>query len=315
MSDLTQKRQAAKRVGKWAVRALTADAIGRTPIGHGNVVSSQICRASFASLRLGVRSPDGTRPSSVSILDPRPLSGALLKPASLPAAGLICLASLLVFASYGNAEAHERPNVVVVLADDLGYGDLGCYGEPEVQTPHLDQFASEGLRFTDCYAAAASCSPARTGLMTGRTPYRVGIYSAIPFLSPMHVRSSEITIATLLRDAGYTTCHVGKWHLNGWFNLPGQPQPDGHGFEHWFSTQNNALPNHQNPYNFVRNAIPLGPIEGCAGEIVVDEAIDWLRRRRDESKPFFLYVCFHEPHEPIATAERYTKLYERFSRS
>ncbi|MFC1596951.1 sulfatase-like hydrolase/transferase [Planctomycetota bacterium] len=225
---------------------------------------------------------------------------------------LICLAALALFVSPGDAIARQRPNVVVVLADDLGYGDLGCYGEPNVQTPHLDQFAQEGLRFTNCYAAAASCSPARTGLMTGRTPYRVGVYSAIPFLSPMHLRASEITIATLLGDAGYSTCHVGKWHLGGWFNLPGQPQPDDHGFDHWFSTQNNALPNHRNPYNFVRNAIPVGPLEGYAGDLVADEAIDWLRRRRDESKPFFLYVCFHEPHEPIATAERYTKLYEQF---
>ncbi len=210
------------------------------------------------------------------------------------------------------SESSDAPNIVLILADDLGYGDLGCYGEPNVQTPHLDQLAREGLRFTNCYSAAASCSPARAGLMTGRTSYRVGIYSAIPFLSPMHLKASEITVATLLREAGYATCHVGKWHLNGWFNLPGQPQPDNHGFDHWFSTQNNALPNHRNPYNFVRNGIPAGPLEGYAGDLVADEAIHWLRDRRDRSKPFFLYVCFHEPHEPIATADRYTKLYKQF---
>ena len=154
---------------------------------------------------------------------------------------------------------NHRSNFLIVLCDDLGYGDLGCYGHTVVQTPNVDHFAGEGLKLTDCYAAAANCSPARTGLMTGRTPYRVGIHNWIPMLSPMHVRESEITIATLLRDAGYDTCHSGKWHLNGWFNLPGQPQPNDHGFDHWFSTQNNCLPNHRHPYNFVRNSIPVGP--------------------------------------------------------
>lgn len=203
----------------------------------------------------------------------------------------------------------SSPNVVIVLADDLGYGDLGCYGNEIVRTPHLDRFAGEGMRFTDCYAAAANCSPSRAGLMTGRTPWRVGIHNWIPMLSPMHVRASEITIATLLRDAGYDTCHVGKWHLNGWFNLPGQPQPGGHGFDHWFSVQNNALPNHRNPYNFVRNGIPVGPMKGYSAGIVTDEAIRWLREGRDEGNPFFLFVCYHEPHEPVATAERFTALY------
>ena len=158
--------------------------------------------------------------------------------------------------------AGSRPNLVVVLADDLGYGDLGCYGNAAVRTPHLDRFAAEGLRLTDCYAAAANCSPARAGLMTGRTPYRAGIHNWIPMHSPMHLRREEMTVATLLRGAGYDTCHAGKWHLNGRFNQPDQPQPSDHGFEHWFSTQNNALPSHRNPDNFVRNGEPVGPLSG-----------------------------------------------------
>ncbi|REJ95323.1 MAG: arylsulfatase [Planctomycetota bacterium] len=210
---------------------------------------------------------------------------------------------------FAEASRIERPNFLIVLCDDLGYGDLACYGHPVIQSPNVDRFASEGLRLTSCYSAAPNCSPSRTGLMTGRTPYRVGVHNWIPFLSPMHVPESEITIATLLRDAGYDTCHVGKWHLNGWFNLPGQPQPDDHGFNHWFSTQNNALPNHRNPYNFVRNDIPVGPLEGYAAPLVTAEAIHWLTEIRDPEKPFFLFVCYHEPHEPIATAEEFTRLY------
>jgi arylsulfatase A len=202
-----------------------------------------------------------------------------------------------------------RPNFVVVLADDLGYGDLACFGHKTVKTPNLDQFANEGTRLTNCYAAAANCSPSRCGLMTGRTPYRVGIHNWIPMYSPMHVRKREITIAALLRQAGYATCHVGKWHLNGQFNMVGQPQPSDHGFDYWFSTQNNALPTHHNPDNFVRNGKPVGKLKGYAAQLVVDEAIEWLTEKRDVQKPFFLYVCFHEPHEPIASAKRFTDLY------
>jgi len=137
----------------------------------------------------------------------------------------------------------------------------------------------------------------------------VGIHNWIPMLSPMHVPASEITIATILRNGGYDTAHTGKWHLNGRFNLTGQPQPNDHGFNHWFSTQNNALPNHRNPWNFVRNGTPVGPLKGFASGIVTDEAIHWLREWRDKSKPFFMFVCYHEPHEPIASDPRFEKDY------
>ena len=208
-----------------------------------------------------------------------------------------------------SADSDTRPNIVVVLADDLGYGDLGCYGHAKIRTPNIDRFAREGVMFTDCYAAAPNCSPSRTGLMTGRTPFRVGVYNWIPMFSPMHVRQSEITIATLLRDAGYATCHAGKWHLNGQFNRPGQPQPSDHGFDHWFSTQNNALPNHRNPDNFVRNGKAVGRLEGYSAQLVADEVSDWLRHGRDQEQPFFVFACFHEPHEPIASAEKFTRPY------
>lgn len=207
------------------------------------------------------------------------------------------------------AAESSRPNIVLVLADDLGYGDLGCYGAKDVQTPHLDRFAAESLKLTSCYAGNANCSPSRTALMTGRTPTRVGVRNWIPQDSPVHVRRSEITIAMLLKNAGYATCHVGKWHMCGEFNQPTQPQPGNQGFQHWFATQNNALPNHRNPDNFVRNGRPVGKLKGYSSQLVVDEAIQWLGTGRDKGKPFFLYVCFHEPHEPIASDSQYTKLY------
>ncbi|MBM3858879.1 MAG: arylsulfatase [Verrucomicrobia bacterium] len=217
---------------------------------------------------------------------------------------VLLLASLCVFTAYGA----DKPNIVLVLCDDLGYGDLACFGDKTLHTPNLDKFAAEGLKLTSCYAAHGNCSPSRTALMTGRTPTRVGVRNWIAQDSPVHVRRSELTIATLLKRAGYATCHSGKWHMNGEFNKPTQPQPGDHGFDHWFSTQNNALPNHRNPDNFVRNSQEVGKLEGYSAHLVVDEAIRWLGAR-DQAKPFFLYVCFHEPHEPIATDSKYTKLY------
>lgn len=215
--------------------------------------------------------------------------------------------SLLALAVIAVA-APAKPNIILVLCDDLGYGDLHCFGDKTLHTPNLDKFATEGLRLTSCYAAHGNCSPSRTALMTGRTPTRVGVRNWIPEESPVHVPRGEISVATLLKRAGYATCHSGKWHMNGQFNQPTQPQPNDHGFEHWFSTQNNALPCHHNPNNFVRNSKEVGKLEGYSAHLVVDEALRWLGAR-DAAKPFFLYVCFHEPHEPIATDSKYTKLY------
>ena len=161
--------------------------------------------------------------------------------------------------------------------------------------------ADEGVRLTDCYSAAPICSPSRAGLLTGRCPTRAGIYSWISEKNPMQLKRDETTIATLLKGAGYDTCHSGKWHLNGWFNDPRHAQPGDHGFDHWFSTQNNAAPSHENPRNFVRNGERVGPLEGYSCQIVAGEAISWLKGRQNHENPFFLFVCFHEPHEPVAS--------------
>ena len=213
------------------------------------------------------------------------------------------LSGLLLALAACSVSAAERPNFLVILCDDLGYGDLGCYGHPLIKTPHLDKLAAQGARLTDCYSAAPVCSASRAGLLTGRTPSRIGVYDWIPAGHPMHLQRSEITIAALLKQAGYATCHVGKWHCNGKFNQPEQPQPGDQGFDHWFSTQNNAAPSHENPTNFVRNGKPAGPQQGYSCQVVAGEAIEWLREGRDKSKPFFQFVCFHEPHEPIASPE------------
>ena len=219
----------------------------------------------------------------------------------------VCAVSSLLSAAIPAVSA-EKTNIVVVLCDDLGYGDLGCFGHPKIKTPHLDKLAAEGLRLTDCYAGAPVCSPSRAGMLTGRIPNRVGIYDWIPAKSPMHLRASEVTVATLLKRAGYQTCHVGKWHCNGLFNSSDQPQPGDHGFDHWFSTQNNAAPSHKDPNNFVRNGRRVGPLQGYSSQIIVDEAMAWLDRR-DKSRPFLLMVWLHSPHEPIATGNEFVEAY------
>lgn len=207
------------------------------------------------------------------------------------------------------AAAADRTNFVIFLADDLGWGDLACYGHPQIKTPNLDRFAKQGLRLTQCYSACGVCSPSRSAILTGRTPYRNGVFRWIPEGHECHLRTSEITLPKLLRDQGYQTCHVGKWHLNGHFNSPLQPQPGDHGFDHWFATQNNAAPSHKNPNNFVRNGQSVGQLEGYSAGLVVDEAIDWLKKR-DPNRPFYLNVWTHEPHLPIESDPQFQALYD-----
>jgi arylsulfatase A len=205
--------------------------------------------------------------------------------------------------------ADSRPNIVLFLADDLGYGELGCYGNKAAITPNLDRFAAEGLKLTDCHSACPVCSPSRAALLTGRHPYRTGVFTWIPEGSPIHLRTSEATLPKLLREAGYDTCHVGKWHLNGKFNDPAQPQPDAHGYGWWLATQNNAAPTHALPENFIRNGEGLGKADDYSAPFIAREAVTWLKEKRDANKPFFLAVWTHEPHYPIASAERYEKLH------
>jgi arylsulfatase A len=213
----------------------------------------------------------------------------------------------------GAEAAAKRPNFVVILCDDLGWGDLSAYGHPQIRTPNLDRLAAAGMRFTSCYSPAPVCSPSRVGLMTGRSPNRAGIYDWIPEATSaasaqgarhlVHLRKEETTLPKLLQGAGYATALAGKWHGNSRFNDPAQPQPGDLGFDHWFATQNNAAPSHENPVNFVRNGQAAGPQTGFSCQVVAREAVGWLEKQQaaKPGQPFFLYVAFHEPHEPVAS--------------
>jgi hypothetical protein len=183
--------------------------------------------------------------------------------------------------------AEKRPNVVIMMADDLGSGDLGCYGGP-AKTPVLDGLPARGVRFTQLYAGCPGCSPSRAVAITGRHHIRTGVYTVLSDRHhSAHLLEREITIAEVLRDNGYDTAHLGKWHLGMPYSGREKPTPDKHGFNYWFGTENMALPSHKNPTNFYRNGEPLGKIEGYACQIVADDAINWLDETRDPKAPFF----------------------------
>lgn len=223
---------------------------------------------------------------------------------------LVLAASVFVAEVFGN-DTPTRPNILLMYVDDLGYGDLASYGHPIIETPNIDQLASEGLKMTSFYAPSPLCSPSRAGLLTGRTPYRTGIKSWIPQDTEAYLSEKEVTIATWLKKIGYETAIVGKWHLNGGLDREDHAQPRDHGFDHAYVLHAFPLPHQHNPTNFYANGKPLGKVKGFTAEIVVDEATRWLDQRTHEN-PFFLYVPFIEPHGTIHSPEQFLKRYKKY---
>ena len=206
--------------------------------------------------------------------------------------------------------AKERaPNVVTLLVDDLGYRDIGCYGGP-VKTPVLDKLAAEGVRFTDFHSGAPVCSPSRATFLTGRNHIRAGVYSVLSEQRHrMHLLRSETTLAEVLKDEGYSTAHFGKWHLGMPINNRDNPTPAEHGFDYWFGLVNGANPSHKDPTNFLRNGKSVGPMKGYSCQLVVDEAITWLDKKRDADAPFILNLWFNEPHAVISAPDEIVSEY------
>ena len=223
---------------------------------------------------------------------------------------------LLALAGLLSASAlHAAPlNVVLINTDDLGYGDLGCYGHAVISTPNIDRLAADGMRFTQFYAPSALCSPSRAALLTGRTPYRSGIKSWIPDGSGIFLHKQEITIATLLKRAGYATALIGKWHLNSNLGDPSQPQPSDHGFDYAYGHNAFQIPTNRNPTNIYRNGEHLPMQEGYTAHLYADEAIAWLEKRSEADHPFFLYLAPAEPHTSIENPPEYNARYATFTR-
>ncbi len=203
---------------------------------------------------------------------------------------------LAALALAGAWPAAAKPNIVIVLADDMGWRDTGFSGNPIVKTPHLDDMASKGLRFDYFYAAQQMCSPGRFALLTGRTPCRTGLHH----LGAM--RPEEITIARALKPAGYRTAHFGKWHLGG-----GATSPVKMGFD-----QSAWSPNYYDlgaklKVNDTDESIEL---QGDTSVAAMGLALEFVRKQAKERQPFLAYVCFGSPHSPHRAAPEFKDLYK-----
>jgi len=164
----------------------------------------------------------------------------------------------------------------------------------------------------DCHSAGTVCSPSRSALLTGRNPYRSGFFYIHGRDS--YLKDKEITIAELLQNNGYETSFWGKWHLSALEkNRVSQPGPGDQGFDYWMGTTVNAFDGPKNAKKFILNGEPVGEVVGWYCDIIVDKAGQWLEQKRDKNKPFFMYVCSHEPHTPIAPPASFSELYENDS--
>ncbi|WP_372795906.1 arylsulfatase [Pontiella sp.] len=252
------------------------------------------------------------------------------------------IVGVLLSAFAGFAAAEPPPNIVLIFADDLGYGDLGCYGATKVQTPNIDQLAADGRRFTDAHSASAVCSPSRYGLLTGEYPFRENFWGPVGHDAALTIDEERETIADVLQRAGYQTAIFGKWHLGfgeqepDW-NQALKPGPLELGFDYFYGIPcANSVP----PYLYVENHHVVGlepddpvgmnikpvyakalPEKGAgrigggkkAHALYVDEkigvnlaerSIQWLENT-DKNRPFFLLLCTSNIHHPFTPAPQF----------
>lgn len=200
----------------------------------------------------------------------------------------------------------RAPNVVIVITDDQGYGDLGCHGNPVIRTPNLDRFHSESVRFTDFHVDPL-CAPTRAGLLTGRYAYRTGVTAA--YAGRSILRRDEVTLADMLADAGYRTGLFGKWHLGD--NWPYRPNE--RGFDEtvvcWSGGVTQAADWWGNDYfddTYYRNNVPE-KFAGYCTDVFFDEGLRFIEQHRD--RPFFLFLPTNAPHAPYWVGEKYSQPY------
>lgn len=215
---------------------------------------------------------------------------------------LAVLAGWLAAVAFARAaNAAQRPNVIIIFADDLGYGDLSCYGRPDYQTPHLDRMAAEGVRMTDFYVSYPICAPSRSSILTGRYPFRttvVGNPAPDVGAHDLGLPPDEITIAEALKSVGYATACIGKWHLGH------RPQfyPRNQGFDEYFGI---LYSNDMRPVTLVEDeqVVEYPVVQAYLTRRYTQRAVDFITRHRDQ--PFFLYLPHAMPHKPLAASDEF----------
>jgi len=242
-------------------------------------------------------------------------------------------ATLVPAGSLGANERSARPNVILCMADDLGWGDPGFNGNSVIKTPNLDAMAAAGLKLNRFYSAAPVCSPTRGSCLTGRHPYRYGVF----FANRGHLRDREVSLAEVLKEQGYATGHFGKWHLGTLrpdYSGKGQGRkpeenymtPGMSGFEEWFSTEFAVAtwdpydPANSHVKNFDVRALywhngrnVTEKLDGDDSRIIMDRAVPFIRKAVAEDKPFLAVIWFHAPHAPVVGGPKYRRMYSQYS--
>ena len=221
---------------------------------------------------------------------------------SLPLS-ILCLATILGLLGSPTTTQAAQPNVLLIYADDLGWGETGVQGNKDIPTPHIDSIAKNGVRFAQGYVAATYCSPSRAGLMTGRYPTRFGHeFNATARHSGLSLK--ETTIAARLKSLGYATACVGKWHLGG--EASQDYYPTNRGFDEFYGTLNNTPFYHPTQFIDSRKSLDIQNIADenfYTTDAYAERSADWIER--NQAKPWFLYLPFNAQHAPLQAPQKY----------
>jgi arylsulfatase A-like enzyme len=204
----------------------------------------------------------------------------------------------IVSVSQDLLRAASHTNVIIVYADDLGNGDLGCYGHPQFRTPNIDRMAAEGARLTNFYSTAPNCTPSRTALNTGRYQFRSGLTNVLNPDSRTGIADSELTLGEAFKQAGYATACIGKWHLG---HLP-QFNPTRHGYDSYFGI---LYSNDMHPVELYsgEKRVEYPVQQATLTKVYTEKSIAFIRANKE--KPFFLYLPHAMPHKPLAASEHF----------
>lgn len=209
-----------------------------------------------------------------------------------------------------NKSEPAKPNIIFILTDDQGWGDMKAYGHPYVKTPNMDRIAEEGTKFTQFYVNATVCAPSRVSLMTGHYPARHNmhhIYASHDFNIkhgvPDYLAHDTFTIGDLMKSAGYTTAHIGKWHLE---SRDAKSPPSNYGFDEWLVSHDaSASPSYVKRFNSTKHPITL------SSHWIMEDGIDFIEKHKDEDQPFYLNLWTLVPHGPLLPTPEELAIYHK----